>query len=649
MSSRGSLTRAAALRPGVASGARPERAPERSGWLDRAAHGARGWLLRRGGGVSLDERVARVRALRRELGEPDEAGFRARRDELREALVREGLRDELIERGFALVCEAARRTLGFEHYDVQLMGGWLMARGMLAEMQTGEGKTLTATLPACTAALAGIPVHVISANDYLVARDAAGMSPVYAALGLSVAAVTDSERDPAARRAAYASDVTYGTPQQIAFDYLRDRSAPSGAPLLRGLCFAVIDEADSVLVDEARTPLILSAQRSSALERRTYRSALRLARALELGAHFRMDARSGGIELTAAGRAQLEDLTRPLRGIWSGQRRREEWALRGLRALHQFHRDRHYLVRDGKVQIVDPSTGRVSADRAWENGLHQLIELKEACEVTPERETLARISYQRFFRRYLRLSGMTGTAAEVAPELWSVYGLHTQRVPTRLPLQRRDLGMRVLADPEARWRLVVRRIAELNRQGRPVLVGTCSVGASEQLGERLASHGIEHQVLNARHDAAEASIVARAGQPGCVTVATHMAGRGTDIELGPGVRELGGLHVISTQRADASRIDRQLQGRAGRQGDPGSFEAILSLADEPVARHHPRWLLALVARVFAGDQSLPQGIGNVLTLVPQRAEERRHARARRALMDLEEYQEDLLAFSGEQE
>jgi preprotein translocase subunit SecA len=659
----------ASLRPGFAQGLYPERSSERTGRLDRAAHDLRGWLMRRSGGLALDAVVARIRAHRRELGQPDAATFTARVEQLRERLVREGLRDELMERAFALISEAARRTLGFEHYDVQLMGGWLMAQGMLAEMQTGEGKTLTATLPACTAALAGVPVHVISANDYLVARDAESMRPIYEVLGLSVAAVIDGERDSDLRRAAYASDVTYGTTKQIAFDYLRDRlergpqssalhmnlermhrgEDPSEKLLLRGLCYAVVDEADSVLIDEARTPLILSAQRSSALERRTYRSALRLANSLEQPAHFRMDPRSGKIQLTPGGQAQLEELARPLKGFWSGPRRREEWVIRALNALHLFERDKHYLVRDGKVQIIDGPTGRVSEDRSWENGLHQLIETKEGCEVTPERETLARISYQQFFRRYLRLSGMTGTASEVAPELWSVYGLRTQTVPTRRPVQRRNLGMVLLPSEASKWDHVVRRIRDVHRSGRPVLVGTCSVAASEHLSELLQAHGLQHQVLNARHDAEEARIVAQAGQPRTITVATNMAGRGTDIELGGGIAQRGGLHVISTQRSEAGRIDRQLYGRAGRQGDPGSFEAIYSLEDEPMRLHYPRWLLRLLAQLSPGGAALPAKVAGRLTLRPQRAEEARHARTRRALIDLEEYQEDLLAFSGAQE
>jgi preprotein translocase subunit SecA len=586
--------------------------------------------------------------------------------DLRRRLAVEGLTDELISRSFAIVREVARRTLGMRHYDVQLMGGWVMARGMLAEMETGEGKTLTATLPACAAALAGIPVHVISSNDYLVERDAEAMRPIYEALGLSVGTVTEREREPDARRASYACDVTYGAGKQIAFDYLRDglerahargrtplhverQDGPRGKPLLRGLCFAIVDEADSVFVDEANTPLILSGAGGSPEEAATYRRALRLGKTLSEGTDFRLDRRAGGVELTDHGQQRLEELSRPLQGIWTGPRRREEWVRQALSALHLFVRDRHYLVRDEKVQIIDQPTGRAAPDRSWQRGLHQLIEVKEGCPVTPQRETLARISYQQFFRRYLRLAGMTGTASEVAAELWSVYALHSVVVPTRLPLQRRGLGTRVFRSEEMKWSAVVERVLDSHRRGRPVLVGTCSVAASEHVSGLLTARGVAHRVLNARQDAEEASIVAEAGQPGRVTVATNMAGRGTDICLAPGIAERGGLHVIATQRSDAARIDRQLYGRCGRQGDPGSFESVLSLEDEPVSIHYPAWLRKLLSRLGRPGAPLGRRLGEALTRLPQRAEESRHARMRRSLVDLEEYLDDLLAFSGPRE
>ncbi len=656
-----------ALRPGIARGFYPERADTTWAWLDRTVHDIQGAAARRLHALPrrLDRFVRTVRGHGRALAGESEVKIAQRSRDLGLALVREGLSDDVVARSFALVREVAQRSVGMTHYDVQLSAGWAMIHGMLAEMETGEGKTLAATLPAATAALAGIPVHVISVNDYLVQRDAEAMGPVYQALGLSVGAVTERLRDPAARRAAYACNITYVTSKQVAFDYLRDglerrrqkgrlalriarlkRKPQTAQLLLRGLCFGIVDEADSVLIDEACTPLILSgpAARSDAGE--TYRQALRLARALEAGADFRLQAREGRIGFTERGRQRLEELAAALAGVWSGPRRREEWVDKALRALHCFVRDQHYLVRNGRVEIIDQPTGRAAPDRSWEQGLHQLIEIKEGCDLTPERETLARISYQQFFRRYLRLSGMTGTAREVARELWSVYRLNTLVIRPRLPMRRRSWGSRAFPTQESKWQAVVERVRQLQKLGRPVLVGTCSLAASEQLSARLTAAGFPHRVLNARQDANEAAIVAEAGRRGRITVATNMAGRGTDIGLGPGVTENGGLHVIATQRAEAHRIDRQLFGRCGRQGDPGSYEEILSLEDEPVKLFYPSGIRSFLTRRAEPGGALRGRCGKLLTRAPQWAEERRYARVRGSLTAMEEYLSDLLAFSG---
>jgi preprotein translocase subunit SecA len=565
---------------------------------------------------------------------------------------------------FALVREAASRSIGMRHFDVQLMAGWAMARGMLAEMETGEGKTLAATLPACAAALAGTPVHVISANDYLVTRDAEALRPLYSFLGLEVAALRETDRDPRIRQAAYACDVVYVTARGVAFDHLRDRLASgrqgghlarsverlaagddSREPLLRGLCLAIVDEADSVLIDDACTPLILSATARRGEGRRVYRQALRLAGALEEGRDFLLQRSTREVKLTDPGRDRLKELSVSQAGIFEGSRLREEWVLRALRSLHLLLRDRDYLVCDGEVQIVDQATGRLAHGRFWEMGLHQLVEVKEGCEPTPERETVARISYQHFFRRYLRLAGATGTAREVARELWSVYGLEALAIPTRRPLKRRICPIRVFAVGEAKWRAVIESVRRNHEAGRPVLVGTWSVGESERLSRWLRQEGLAHQVLNARQDAREAEIVALAGGRGRITVATDMAGRGTDIRLGPEVAALGGLHVIGTRRAEAARIDRQLAGRCGRQGDPGSFELLLSLEDERAGSRPGGWLRHWLARRSPGAP-LPALLGWALTRMAQRAEERRRARARRALVDSEEALGELLAFAG---
>ena len=654
------------LRPGATLGSYPERATLSDGFAARALHAARG--LR-----------ARLRAMSDDLGRFARAVGDARaafRDAelaaaswaVRERLVRDGFADGALATAFALVREAARRTLGVEHYDVQLMAGRVLAAGMLAEMETGEGKTLAATLPACAAALAGVPVHVITANDYLVERDAAAMRPLYEALGLRVGAVTERERDPQLRRAAYHCDVTYATSSAVAFDYLRDGLArrqrrgslpmhleqlASGEPLadrllLRGLCFAIVDEADSVFIDEACMPLILSGGAATQEQAHAYRDALEIARALVSGRDFACDARSRRVELSDAGRARVAALAAPLGGFWTGPRRREEWVVRALTALHLYERDRDYIVRAERVEIIDAPTGRVAPDRAWEGGLHQLIEVKEACPISAARETRARISYQRFFRRYLRLAGTTGTAREVAAELWSVYGLATVRIPTRLPSRRRSLGTRVFATEAEKWEAVVERAQAMHREDRPVLIGTASVAASERLAAALASAGLPHGVLNARHDAQEAELVAAAGEPGCITVATHMAGRGTDIRLGADVVERGGLHVIATQRAPARRIDRQLRGRCGRQGEPGTFEMVASLEDEPVGRFVPQSLLRKAARLLR-PTGIRQSLAVGLTLLAQRAEETKDARVRRGLASLDDVRDALLAFAGRSE
>ncbi len=651
-----------ALRPGVAQGAYPERRDGRPPALLRALRAVVG-------GVSVPRRASRtriaafVRSVDREaagLDDWSDARFDDAVRELRGALRRSGLREPLVRRGFALVREAARRTLGTPHYDVQLFGGWVMAHNGLAELETGEGKTLAATLPASVAGLAGIPVHVITANDYLVERDAGAMGPLYARLGIKTGSVVEREPDRQARRAAYACDVTYVTNKQVAFDYLRDRLEGAGTrriardldlgsadgasqPVLRGLCFAIVDEADSVLIDDARTPLILS-RPGAAVDEDGVRAALELARSLDAVTHYRVDRRRARLELTEEGHARLEELARPLAGPLAGPRRREEWVHRALCAEHLFERDRHYLVRDGAVQIIDLPTGRRAPDRSFEGGMQALIEAREAVALTPQRETVARVSYQRFFRRYLRLAGMTGTAREVARELWSVYGLRTVTVPTRLPSRRLGAGPQILRAADARWKAALERIRELHAAGRPVLVGTSSVGASEHLSALLSQAGLAHQVLSARQDREEARVVERAGEMGRITVATRMAGRGTDITLGPGVAEAGGLAVISTELGEARRIDRQLFGRCGRQGAPGSYEQLVSLEDQLLETHVPDWLRSAV-----GEGWLSRLAGILLSQIAQRAEERRSALARRRLLESERVLGELLAFSGRRE
>jgi preprotein translocase subunit SecA len=645
----------------------PEQHVDRLGWLDRAAQRLiapieRSVAVRRALRMPVVEMVERaaVELKGRGLNE-----LRRAADRLKGALRREGMRDDLVAASFALVREVAAQTIGMRHFDVQLRGGWILLNGMVAEMETGEGKTLTATLPACTAALAGFPVHVITVNDYLTARDAELMRPIYAALGLSVGVVVHGG-DPASRRAAYGCDVAYCTNKELTFDYLRDRIAlgahasrvqlqveriagsesRASKLVLRGLFFAIVDEADSVLVDEARTPLIIAGQGDSGGAREMYEGALGLAERLAAGEDFSLDTRERQAHLTDAGRAKLEQWAVALPGVWSGRRRREELVGRALAALHLFERDKQYLVQDDKIQIIDEYTGRVLPDRSWELGLHQMIEAKEGVALSDQQTSLARMTYQRFFRRYLHLAGMTGTAREIAGELWSVYRLPVVHVPTNRPVQRKDLGERVHVSEREKWNAIARRVRELHLQGRPVLVGTRSVGASELLSALLTTHGVSHRLLNARQDKEEAEVVAQAGHRGKVTVATNMAGRGTDITLAKGVVELGGLHVIASELHESRRIDRQLFGRCARQGDPGSFEAIVSAEDDLLRTYlgpAARWVAR--HRGIAG-KNLGQWLLRRLLRIAQRRAEASQARIRRDLLRSDEQLGDMLAFSG---
>jgi preprotein translocase subunit SecA len=653
------------LRPGIALGQYPERDHTCRNAFDATLYNALGavrrWSLNHT--RRADRFVAAVNDASAGLQQLSDGHFRQRVDELRQQLARAGLDEQSAVACFALVREAAWRTLGQRHYDTQILGGWVMLNGMLAEMETGEGKTLTATLPAGTAALSGIPVHVITANDYLAGRDAELMAPVYELLGLRVGAVTEQAREPEARRQAYACDITYCTQKQVAFDYLRDRVAMGSrrggldlqlrhltgqggdaAPLLlRGLCFAIVDEADSVLIDDAGTPLILSRELNNPLADDTYVKALDMAGRLEEGRDYRLHSQYHDAELTGAGRSRLLEQAAGLPAPWGRQREAETLVKQALRALHCYRKDRDYLVHDGKVQIIDTNTGRLMPDHSWEQGLHQMIEASEGCEITGERQTLARISFQRFFRRYLHLSGMTGTAKEVAGELWSVYGLEVVKVPTFRPVQRLAGTDRTHATAEQKWQAIAARVREIRRSGRPVLVGTSSVEDSEHLSRVLQQAAIPHTVLNARQDGQEAGIIARAGQAAAVTVATNMAGRGTDIKLQQGVTELGGLHVIAADRNEARRIDRQLFGRCGRQGDPGSFEAILSLQDALLKKHFPQtltWLTSVLARL-----GIPVP-GLLMMRIAQRLAERHHAKLRRNLLRVDEKLKETMAFSG---
>ncbi|MCP5144037.1 MAG: preprotein translocase subunit SecA [Gammaproteobacteria bacterium] len=654
-----------------AAGAYPQRELERVGWLDQQGHNIYGAIKRRL--QRRDAAFARVTegvsSHRETFAALDEEGLRTAAADMRARLHREGIENEaLVFECFALVRELAGRVLGKPHYDVQIFGGWVLLNGSVAEMNTGEGKTLTATLAVATAALAGLPTHVVTVNDYLVERDAEELGPLYRALGLTVGTVL-SGMSPPERRAAYACDVTYVTNKELVFDFLKDRIAlaesagaarlqlerafdsgsRSSRMLLRGLHFAVVDEIDSVLIDEARVPVIISRSVENPEQTDFYHAAIALAAELEAGRDYLVDLRERHVKLTEGGRQKIDEYAAQAGGIWKLRQFREAGMVQALCAHRLYIRDLHYLVQDDKVMIVDEFTGRTMADRSWEMGLHQMVEAKEGVTITGEREALAKISYQRFFSRYIRLAGMSGTLREIAPELWNVYKLTTITVPTNKPSLREHLPDRVYATKDRKWAAVIERINELHAKGQPLLIGTRSVAASEELSARLTEVGLPHTVLNARQDEGEADIVKLAGHHGHITVATNMAGRGTDIAPDDEALAAGGLYVIATERHEAGRIDRQLFGRAARQGDPGACECILSLEDELIVEHAPAVIRRLASRLIPGEGALPARLGRWVFSLTQRRVERQHSRIRADLLELDQRRSDMLAFSGAQE
>jgi preprotein translocase subunit SecA len=572
----------------------------------------------------------------------------SRLTELRARLRRQGLQNHALADALGCAADAARRSLGAQFYATQLFAAAVLLDGRLAEMATGEGKTYAAGAAAAVAALAGIPVHIITANDYLVARDAAALAPWYAVLGLRTGSIV-APLGEAQRRNEYRADIVYCTARELVFDYLRDGLAAPGrrelvqrasalasqaaAPRLRGLCMAILDEADNVLLDEAVTPLVLSTPHANPERRAFLWQALTLARALHEGDEFTLERTSRHAHLTDHGRERLGLLSASLGGPWRMRRRAEEAVAMALAALHLYRRDRDYVLARDQVVIVDAHTGRAAPGRAWSQGLHGLIELKERRPLSADTRTLAQITYQRFFPRYLRLCGMSGTLREARRELRSVYGLSVVEIPLRLPSRRLRLPSRLLDGGPQRWQALVERIRELHASRRPVLLGTGSVADSEALGGALAQAGIAHRVLNAHHDQEEAAIVAQAGRPGAVTIATQMAGRGTDIVLAPGARELGGLHVIDCQEAAPRRLARQLAGRCARQGDPGSCEHWLTL--DPAARQKPIGSIFLAVIRYLnrnGAARRVQWLIRAWILAHQWAEEQRGAGQRRLVL-----------------
>lgn len=586
--------------------------------LDAWVHRTKSWVRRRPSQTKrlwLDAKRCSRRC--EEMGALDplvlnqaltEAQERARRDPLT-------LKGHLVE-AFAALGQVARRELGLQPYPVQFMGALALHEGWAAEMATGEGKTLTVAMAAVVMAWSGRPCHVITANDYLAERDAQSVQRLFKACGLTVDSVHDGI-SPDQRSSRYAADVVYVTPKELLADYLRDQvdAAEGGDPvvrdfrrwmggtsndavasgvLVRGLHSAIVDEADSVLIDEAVTPLILSSRRPSRGLSEAVVTMAALAARLTTEADYRVVSRTRAIELQGGSLDALEQIAPDLPPVWRPAPRREELLRQALQVRHFFRAGHEYLIDDGKVVLLDELTGRMAVGRTLTSGMHQAVEAREGVEITDPNESLTQMSSQAFFRGFTRLSGTSGTLAEAAGELWQVYQLAVLRVPTHRPRQTKTRPARLVRTTTEKWQAVAAEVRALHGQGRAVLVGVRSVESSRLLADLLQGEGLTVTVLNAIHHAEEAEIVARAGEPGRITIATNMAGRGTDIALASGLVLLGGLHVIIAEVNDSARIDRQLAGRCGRQGDPGSVSAYLCLQDTLALRYLPGWMRAVM-------------------------------------------------------
>jgi preprotein translocase subunit SecA len=577
--------------------------------------------------------------------------------------------DRLLPQAFGLVSVAIQRVLDIRPFDVQLAAGCVMHYGGLVELATGEGKTVTASAPAFLNALVGKGVHVTTVNDYLAKRDAEWIGPVYEKLGMTVGVLQQKMEDHA-RSSAYRRDITYGTASEFGFDFLRDRlklrggqaqAAPFWAPFLpgagptkmdprvqRALHYAIVDEADSIFIDEAKTPLIIAnpTRPAEAEEQVVFIWADRVAREMKRDEHFTLNLKKDKIEITDEGRTLVRYSNPPSGKHAKAMDKLLESVEKGLHAHYRFARDQHYMVnKENKIVIIDEGTGRPMPDRHWRDGLHQAVEAKEKVQINMPSEHAAQITFQNFYRLYTKLAGMSGTLAPNFWELRKVYRRWTTKVPTNKPSRREVFPDAIFPTEDAKFDAVVKKTQQMLAAGRPVLIGTRTVEASKKLSTKLTAVGVTHQVLNAEQNEREAEIVAAAGQPGTVTVATNMAGRGTDIKLGVGVAENGGLHVIGTERHEAARIDRQLQGRAGRQGDPGSAQFMLSLEDQLLeglgtARQDE---LAAVGRA-GGNRNWNQYAP--LFRIAQRRIERKHYRQRLDLKNYDKHRQEMLSDIG---
>ena len=607
----------------------------------------------------------RILAIEKQFSELTDAKLHQAAADMREIFRcgRDGQSD--LERAFALVREVGFRQIGEKPFEVQVAGALALNAGCVAEMATGEGKTLTATMPVTIAGWRGRGCHVITVNDYLARRDAEWMGRIYRFCSLSVSFI-EQQMSPEKRRQAYMADITYCTNKEVTADYLRDRLVLSGSSGLcstlldeivtgtkvtgrlvqRGLNCGLVDEADSILVDEAVTPLIISGEGGNPEQIESFSQAAKIAGRLEPDVDYTVNLQHREIELTRQGKANLVKFATEFGGLWKGSRRCLELINQALTAKELYLLDKHYVIEDDKIVIVDEFTGRMMPDRTWRDGLHQAVEAKEEVEINPPKDTYARISFQRFFRMYRKLAGMTGTASEASSEFWQIYHLPVVSIPTNRPCIRTNLPTIVLPTESAKWARIVHEIRSVHDTGRPILVGTRSVRASEHLSELLKAENLSHQVLNAVYHKEEAGIVAQAGQHGNITVATNMAGRGTDIKLGRGIAQLGGLHVIAAEPNESARIDRQLYGRGARQGDPGSAQGIFSLEDEVVSRYAKN-LSAYLRRRYSnnGNNTTSPLVRSVFRLAQIRAE-RLALRRRKSVLRTDHWLDEQLGFTG---
>jgi len=579
-------------------------------------------------------------------------------------LIGRGFEPSLICYSFALIRECTYRTLGIKHHPEQIMGGLALINGMLAEMQTGEGKTLTAALAAGTAGLAGIPVHVISANEYLARRDSETLAPVLKMLGLSTLSIQDS-MSYHEKMLAFKSNITYCTSSQVAFCYLNDylnkfrlmktpmaqylenNISPQTSlnTILPGLCFAIIDEADTVLADEAKTPLIIAKTQKNTDQILVYKQALAVSELMEKNIDFLISS-NNKIDLTNQGINKISLICDKLNGVWKNKRNQSYFIKLALASIHIFTKDKDYIVEDNKITLLNQNTGRTLVNSTWEQGLHQMIELKEKCNISCPTETVAKITYQDFFSRYLHLCGMSGTLKEIKSELNYVYNLQILKVPTNKKCIQKKYPSMMFCNKIDKYTFLVQTIQKENKNGRPILIGTQSISESENISDLLSSFGIKHALLNAKQNETESDIISNAGLPYRITIATNMAGRGTDIKLTDETISLGGLLVIAIEINPSKRVDRQLFGRSGRQGNPGAYQQIYSLEDPIIQNFFPKFLLS---RICSKKWVIPRFLIKLLIYLPQSQLERSNKKIRLKLYKSMAKINEYMSFTGNSE